>query len=817
MPTSIARPLVEAPPHPLRRLRTAHILALLFSCGALAAGDRDRMALAALPEPPADASPINAQEVLLPTSLGQIRARFDAGGHDRRMVFLIGENHVSAPVQKAVAELLGYLASAYNLRLVCAEGFFGPLPRTGAGLALRANRAAAGALLAARQIRAVEYAALSNPDLRVVGVENMAAYRAHRTKLLAEERRAAQAPEARQWENDLQQFLIGLTLNQEQVRQMKAAGDQARKDCDVDAPLRTLLQLVGPQAPDGLSLAALLKRREMQRAAAAQRFLAQPPDPLLARRNRAMVENTLATAGRSGPLALVVGNLHVAGIEEILRRRAIPFVSILAAGMGDNLIGPSDSSDACVYQMLQDGVQTELEKFFSRMPPPLSSARQSFRDKTAALSALAHADLMLSEGVPAAEVLAQTGLPDGARIIRTFAIAHGHGMEIEHNGARVFFYFGATPEAVAAGVGSRLLEDGSAGGRFFASYGGGGDQQPPIPPAGPPGPADPGDFGRRIQRAVVVRDQTSHEAVAVTFETDGEELVRRVDGRNATPLGITVTVAAAMFQTFKKARSGPDKLYAAQEIARVLLADIDGQLPAKKTRLQLIAAGDFLADQSLPEIAKLARDPGSARFAQLAESYVTPWAQAQRSLDALSRAPSRATVGTMVVWIADDLRASPAGRQALNAIAATGVRVNELPRHGDVLFLLGASSASWAITLKDGGPSVHAADARLKQAVSAAGSVVAFNILLPNDVAAAAKELRAQPLPPPEALGLTAKVAQALEKKTGATPVDRVLREATANEAERARDSLRKQATVATLDRAIAGALEIHTTATITL
>jgi hypothetical protein len=814
------QPPAGTAPQSFRRRRLALLILLLVTCGSLAARGRAERLLAATAAPqPEEASPINAREVLVPKQLGAIRARFDGAGHDRRMVFLIGENHVSAPVQSAVAELLGYLAGAYDLKLVCAEGFFGDLPLTGGdlplpakALTLRSKRAAAGALLAARQIRAIEYAALSYPELRVVGVEDMAAYQAHRAKLVADEQRASQTPKAKQWQDDMQRFLAGLTLNQEQLRQMEAAGVRAKKDCDAGAPLRTLLELVGPKSPDGIKLAALVHRREVWQAAAARRLLRQAPDPLLERRNHAMVENTLARAGDAGPLALVIGSLHVPGIEKELRMRGVPYISILPAGMTADLIGPSASSDACVYDKLQNGSQTDFERFFSRLPPPIAMARPTFRDKTAALSALANADLMLSEGVRQDDVTRQTRLPEGARIVRVFTIPAGHGMEIERGGETAFVYFGATPQAVAAGAGARLLEEGVAGGRYFAAYGGDGGK-PPIPPGGLPDSGDPGDFGRRVQQAIVVRDQNSRGAVAVTFDVEGDELVRRVDGRFPTPLGISVAAAAAMIQGFRKASSGPDKLYAAQQISRVLLADVDAHLPPGRTRLQLIAAGDFAGNESLPEIARLAGDPGSARFAQLAESYVTPWKQAQQSLAALSRAPSRATAGSTVVWIADDLRARPAGRQALRSIAASGIRVNEITRHGDTLLLLSASADGWAITLNDGS-AVTAADPRLLQAVSAASSVVALNVRLPGPAAAAAKELRAQPLPPAEALDLAAKVAQALKRQAGDASIDRLLREATEERAERARDEMRKRDHLATLNSAVAGALEIHSTAT---
>jgi hypothetical protein len=759
------------------------------------------------------AAPLNANEILLPARLGTIRARFDAGGRDKRLVFLIGENHVSAPVQQAVTELLGYLASVYDLQLVCAEGFSGTVPPVAKGMPLRSLRDTATALLAARQIRAVEGAALSYPALRVVGVEDMDAYRAHKVKLEADQRGAAERPKRKEWSDDLKRYLAGLSLSQEQLRQLAAAGARAKQTCDADAPLRALLEMVGPKSQKGVELTALLERRDAQQAADRQRLLHQP-DPLLDRRNQAMVENALAAVSNDSSLALVVGSLHVPGLEKELRRKGVPFASILPAGIGNDLIGPSDSSDGCVYQRLVDGWQTDLEKRLSRLAPPLSTARPAFRDKVAVLSALANADLMLSQGVPEGEVLRLTSLPSGARIVRAFAIPGGHGMEIERDGESFFVYFGATAGAVAAGANAELLEGGIAGGRHFASYGGG--RQPPIPPTGPPGPVDPGDFGRRIQRAVVVRDQASHDAVAVTFLVIGGEVVRLVDGRRPTPLGIQIAAAAAAVRAFKEARSGPDKLYAAQQLARSLLADVDLQLPAGKSRLQLMSADDFLGNLSLPYIAKLARDPGSTRFAELAETYVTPWDQARKNLEPLSRAPARATAAGTVMWITDDLKATAAGQQALQSIAASGVRVNELTKHGDVLFLVGAQAAHWKVTLPSGAP-VTGSDGRLLQAIRAASSVVTLNVQLPDGVAAAAREHRHQALPGDQALELARKVAQLLARQPGEASVDRVLREATSAEAERARDELKRRAALESIEGAVGAAMDVHSTATIAL
>jgi hypothetical protein len=801
-----------------RRLGLALLICLLVASTSLGACNRgDGLSAAAIAAQRSESSPLDANAVLLPSQLGKVRARAEAGSRDKPLVFLIGENHVSVPVQRAAADLLGYLVSAYDLKLVCAEGFSGPLPRVAEGLPLRATRDTAEALLAARQIRAVEHAALFHPDLKVVGVEDMDAYRAHQHKLHEDERRAAESPEHKRLANDLRQFLTGLSLGQEQLGELKAVGDRANKTCDIDAPLRALLDMLGPRSADGIRLTALLQQRDAWQAAERQRLRHQPPDPLLERRNQALVERSLATAGDAASLALVVGSLHVPGIEQELRQRGVPFVSVLAAGIGDDLVGPSDSSDACIYQRLSDGWQSDLEKALSRVAPPPSLFRPAFRDQVATLSALANADLMLSQGVPESEVLQLTRPAAAVRVVRVFAVAGGHGMEIEHDGESTFVYFGATAAAVTAGAGVEPLEAGNFGGRHFAAYGSGGGRQPPIPPTGAAGPVDPGDFGHAIQRAVVVRDQTSRDAVAVSFIVVGGEVVRLVDGRHSTPLGIQVAAAAAAVQSFRQARSGPDKLYAAQQLAGMLLVDIDRQIPAGKSRLQQISAGDFLGNLSLPYVAKLAHDPGSKRLGEIAETYTLPWDHARRNLEALSRAPARAMAATTVVWIADDLKTSAAGQQAVRSIAATGVRVNELPRRGDALILLGAQARNWVVTLKGDSVPVTASDARLLQAVRAAGSVVALNVELPQGVSGVAKELRAQALPGAQALDLVTRIAQVLEKQGGEASLDRLLREATAEQAERARDELRKRATLDGVEAAVASAMDIHSTATIAL
>src|SRR5215208_2385761 len=133
---------------------------------------------------PCFARDLKASEVLLPDGVGRIESRFD-GNPGQPLVFVIGESHVNLDVQKAVADTLVYLRSAYGVATICTEGWNGPLPSPARHSSSVAERAAAKAALLGRHINAVEYIALADPGVHLVGVEDMNAYEEHEQYLEA--------------------------------------------------------------------------------------------------------------------------------------------------------------------------------------------------------------------------------------------------------------------------------------------------------------------------------------------------------------------------------------------------------------------------------------------------------------------------------------------------------------------------------------------------------------------------------------------------------------------------------------------------------
>jgi hypothetical protein len=353
-------------------------LCLLSFLGSSCRDDRGRAAPPRLPSAsttvasttvPVQRDFVHAGDVLLPQSLGVIQARFD-GKVDQPLIFVVGEDHVALPVQQAVADLLSYFHSAYDVKVICTEGLNGNLPLPAVNGQLEERRLAAKSELLARHINAVGYIALLYPDVRVIGVEDMDAYKAHKEAL------NRNPPELEAWLHELDSFLEqdASNLPESEASRVSKAVESFASDKDFERFLRRL-GTVAPTSNAGRKLVNLLRKRKSVMSASRNSVTKQfkADDPLMNRRNEAMINATIGNLPNSGSVALVVGSLHLQGIADKLKAAGRSFVSILAAGASLNPDGKTSKEDVIVYEDWDQQKPTALESWFLRRINPSST------------------------------------------------------------------------------------------------------------------------------------------------------------------------------------------------------------------------------------------------------------------------------------------------------------------------------------------------------------------------------------------------------------------------------------------------------------
>jgi hypothetical protein len=330
---------------------------------------------------PEASSTIVAGEVTIPQQLGVIQSKTD-GASGKPFIFLIGEEHVSLKVQQAVADILRYLLGTYDVRLVCTEGYDKPLV-AGKEPSLIVQRFIARSDLMGGRISGVEYFARAYPDVSVIGVENMAAYKAH-SQRLDEQSRLAQ--EAKQWEQDFNHFLTkdlgALKVNAEGGRRFEAALQKLIEDKEFEPLTKAVHDIFGRRSAVGKKITALNDRRE---ALEKKVRSATAESPEMEARDRAMIAGTLrALKDTKTDLAvLVVGELHLANIEDLLRARNFSFVTIVPIGVEERVTSGPSEAEQDRYEAWRHGKATGLEAWLVRFKPIPAMDRSTFRDRTA--------------------------------------------------------------------------------------------------------------------------------------------------------------------------------------------------------------------------------------------------------------------------------------------------------------------------------------------------------------------------------------------------------------------------------------------------
>jgi len=799
-------------------------LSVLLSCDP---GPRDGIVTTVTPTAPVISQPVPREfvrgaDVLLPAELGTIKEHFD-GSPGKPPVLVIGESHVDLKVQQTVAGILQYLRGVYDVKVVCVEGRNGSLQIPPLGDSLSARRAAAKAELLGRNLDAVGYFALAYPDVQVLGVEDMAAYKEQGKVLNAE------PPELGVWSQELMGFLNRQYMDLSADHAMRLDHALSRlneEDGKFEDFIEDLYRIVGRESEAGLDLATLLERRKSieEKHERQVRDVLRTDHPMMQRRDQGIVDGTLSASGDSTPVAVVVGSFHLSGIAQRLKAAGRSYVTILAAGVPEDPFSQIASlDDAKVYHNWQAQRPTKFEEWQARRKTGSALDRQTFQNKVSTFGVLWQADVMLRRGMSEETVkksVAQANLPGNLKIVGCHAVPglpDGFIIDFQLNGKSGYILFSSQDSPLLNGEQPGKIEHGTTGDRYFALFDGGSGKKPPNKPVFPTSPSEPpgsGGFSKRLWLVVeeLKKDKERKEVTLAFFLQDGV-LFRAVDDKRR-PLDVPLHRIAGLARAYDASRLGPERLFLSQQLASLLLIDIDLDLPAGAIVLKQISERDVLGEISLPHLAALAKEPGTSRLASFEETYVVPWEEAQSDLSTLSRQPAVVSAAGTVVWISEGLAASSEYAATLEALRSAGIRVNESPQPGSTLLLLGSGEAGWRVRLQDG-RTVTSSSAALGTALRTAGQVASFGVALPKSVSSKAAQISAHDIAKDRVLSTGRELVEEIRKSDGRETLDRILRRKARIELEKTREKLARKQELERLPSTVLTQLQIDSKATV--
>jgi len=594
-------------------------------------------------------------DITIPAQFGLIEKRVE-GTSEKPFIFLIGEEHVSLKVQQAVADILRYLTGIYDLKLVCTEGYDKLFLVSKGNGSLIALRSIARADFDSRRISGVEYFARAYPDIAVVGVEDMNAYKQHAEQLDSLDQKRQQAlEESKKLENDFQAFLqqdiVTMPLSNADVKAINALN----KNSDFTTIADTLFNIVGRNSKSGKKLADLIDRRSALEIFAKDFLETSAVDscPEMENRDKAMVAATQRTIqeNKVDATILVVGKLHLPCIEKLLSSEKIPYVSILPIGVDERNQDDKQAEESQrIYQEWRKNQPTGIEAWFlSSQPMKIKNqpkiSRLEARNRNSFLNILMSAYNLKNQSTSNEKVLEfinGAGLPSRIKIDMVFDIEGGSGFEFTINEHKGYAYFAIDPKHVIPPDGKWAIEKGENGGISYAIYDGGdGGGHPPIPPkSGGGGGGGNGFWGPNSNwynnYLVAIKKEKDHQKQRVTvlfyFDTDQDAVRRQVDNGAVEVLDVKPSVVKILLNQYEKAPLGPEKIAAAMKLSDVLLVDLNKQLPAGKKELVLISKDDLLGKTSLTMLQSFVGEKSADHLKTLTTDYVVPWSKRESSL-----------------------------------------------------------------------------------------------------------------------------------------------------------------------------------------
>jgi|GEM_PF-5767048 len=678
-------------------------------------------------------SVLKAGDVLVPEKVGKIQSYFE-GAAEHPIIFIIGESHVSLRVQQEVADLLTYLRGAYNVKFVFTEGYDTTFPNLHKEGFLIAERIVAHSQFMSRRINAVEYIALAYPDIQVVGVEDMSAYNTH-GKILEKEQQDQQI-KAKKWGDDFVRFMkedVGnFKVSKDKAEKFANALDKFKNKQDFDALTEVLYDITGRESETGKNLTSLLERRKA---------LSNPQQmtniPEMERRDNRMSVNTLHTLRiareeQAKVAALVVGNLHLSGIEKEFKERRVSYVSIVPAGVDEELKTGMSKDDSKVYNQWKDHEKTLFEKWLSQFKPTPRITDNTFIKEIGILQIGVYSETELRNGRPEQEVREKINnalQPYEIHCKNVYLINGGVGIKFSTINEKTAYIY-LSDNLINSIINFEKIDAGKMGNRYYAIYEGGeGNQQPPIPPSG--GDVIHNESDEPFNGYLANINRRHNQAVIICPAKENNKLVLWVNDEKRE-IQATLQEIRDLFGAFGRS-TGQEKVYIANNIVKVLSLDTLN-LPNDSNVLYQISQEDIIGNLSLPFIAKLADNNTANIFANLKEVYTISWNNVQENFaDIISQPASNVDVTKTVVLISDDLKNVPEYQNTLESMQRAGIRINEIAPTGvQTVILLGSYNSEWKATI--GINTVKLTSVELQTIIRNAENVVSLNAKIPDSV-----------------------------------------------------------------------------------
>lgn len=748
---------------------------------------------------------LRASDLSLPPSLVTVATRNE--GSPGRLFVVIGETHVKLKVQQNVADLLSYLSAAYGMKLVCTEGTdaFPDLRSITSLPSRQAARKVAEEKLRERQINAVEYFAMTHPQARTVGVEDMKALKAHDAELTANNQKLeAWVKElSGLMENDLANIKVTSAQN---ARFEKALNDYL-KSRDFQKLTPILYELVGRDTANGRKVRDLETRdatlSRINKIAAGT--IPSTEDPYFVARDKALVSNSLQAARTEKIVALVVGKLHLYGVEKIMREQHVSFITVVPNGVDDDIKTeppPGVSKEAWEKQLEQESkvyedwkkgtasgpIEEYLQKIKQgrnqRLKPVPASSRPSARDTLPLAQLPFTVEEFAKQGKPRDEI--QTRLAPftraGIKPLDWYIISDGAEVLVEKDGA-VFWVILTTPDKVpppgydeiaSEPVGERKL--------ILCSRGSGSPPRPPFPPVATTPPWNNPDFNR-------------FKNIVIYKEAAGE--VWRYIGNTARPLGISLPTLRNLVAAFESAPDGPEKTLAAQKLCDILLLQIEEDLPSDTKAIVQSSQDDVLKKHTMIALASFAGGHQHRRILDLSKNSVANWSDLQQAAfkESLAMPAPKLRAGKIAIWFTRELNEASGVQNTKRRLKDLGFKVNEPLQAGEALVVFGTGTdRPWDVDLSDGST---LRSTEQKNVLGRAQSLASYGVQIADDLRL--KEgtvMSTDKLAEKEVAEAAEKVGEALEIGKGEKTLEEALRDKAKTElagSERLGDLMQKR------------------------
>jgi hypothetical protein len=721
---------------------------------------------------------VSEPTISIPDAYGKV-TRVYHGDPRKGLLVIIEETHVAANVQKNVSAILKHLHDVYGLNLLMVEGMNGPIDmaQIKALPDKVARRQLAQAFLDQRIISGVDFIALTEDQMTLFGVEDLAAQKEH-DKFLE-----GLGTRQKAWAENLTTFLkwrlASVITTHSEAERFKVKLDGYVKTEEFQK-FSTYLRGLLRSNPTALAeLETLDKEWQIidTELKVIDRKLPSTKSGFMVTRDTAMVNNSLPHLSRHGIGAVVIGAAHTPGFQRLLEQQStqISYIVVSPRALDRSLAhepGPDQSradwlkeseADSALYKRWKNQELSSLEEWLKNArpsKPPMVAARESFKNEFVLLATLSAASKRLSAGYSLSEIQRRLRDSGVSNVEITNAV-------VGNTANAVRFRYGSLEAWVivsSQAIGDlsplyKTIETISLGqDRYIwvsAPGESGGGTPPPISPRPggslAPNPSDPifipPESWRRAQpiipltrkireyQAKLRTGNRQSDALISFFIPEGSDRLYRQIGDVVAELSVTATAYHLALGEFKQAEK-QQKRSKARELLAYLSEDLYRDLPeGTSTLIDASSQLDF-SDINLPGLAAIAGD-SDYELLRGVSYYKTGQAgkePLQRAMDKILAGIPTVSLKNMGLWIVGDPGTNDAERQIKALFASKGIAVNDEPKERSTLLIvnLSAPRPDITVTLPDGASALNSP--QRANLMGRPANVIAINSTLSSDL-----------------------------------------------------------------------------------